>query len=101
MRGGAPFTAAILASSLRDTTAQASLGPVVCVRVDLFLIRPVQYFGNESAAAPLGMASSSRSCAVGHLSPRRFRFIFARHDSADALGSRPLLHADLFLICSV
>ena len=81
---------AILASSLRDTTARTSLGAVVCVRVNLFLIRSVQYFRNKNAAVPLGMASSSRLCVAGYLSLRRFRFIFARHDSADVLGSRRL-----------
>ena len=81
---------AILALSLRDTTARLSLGAVVCVRVDLFLICSVEYFRNKSAAVPLGMASSSRLCVAGYLSLRRSRFIFARHDSADVFGIRRL-----------
>jgi hypothetical protein len=43
------------------------LEAVVCVRVDLFLMCSVQYFRNESAAVPLGMASSSRMCVAGRL----------------------------------
>ena len=102
MRGGAPFTAVIPASSLCDTTAQASLGPVVCVRVDLFLIRPVQYFGNESAAAPLGMASSSRMCVAGRLFSEAILALLLRDMTArTSLGAVVCVRADLFLICSV
>ena len=59
---------AILASSVRDTTARTSLEAVVYVRVDLFLIRSVHYFRNESAAVLLGFASSSRMCVAGRFS---------------------------------
>ena len=83
MRGGAPFTAVIPASSLRDTTAQASLGPVVCVRADLFLIRSAQYFRNESAAVLVGIATSSRLCVTGCLSLQAILDLSLRDTTGD------------------
>jgi hypothetical protein len=53
------------------------------VRVDLFLIRSVHYFRNESTAVLLGIASSSRLCVAGRLSLQAILALSLRDTTGD------------------